>query len=260
MTSGSSTAAVSSTPVGAAGAAVAAATAGSATSTSTTLEEESDVVIHEDIQAPAGVPAYLRAQKRNSGRRNYPSTHSRELIKNATDEFGDVADILTQMKQAKAEAPARAKRSSNNIPSIKKGDFENFKQAVELADEDDKAPDQPAPAERKQRRKKFASLRSGDKKEEDKTNDEMLGEDGARKRQSSIKRDEYKAQSAAFAAIELKDMVAVVKSPNSGEGAPKRRFASMKRESYKSFQHATADTDRSDSDDGASHRKNDTSS
>lgn len=246
---------------GAAGAAVAATLTATVTTTaaaivtpmatngSTTNEEESDVVIHED-QAPVGVPAYLMAQKRNfaTGRQKYPSVHSKELIKNATEEFGDVTDILTQMKHSKTDKPSRVKRASH-IPSTKKDDsFDNFKQAVELAEEEDEKGASLSGADKKQRKKKFASLRN-DKNEDDKSCEELSGEENGKKKQfGSLKREDYKAQSAAFAAIEMKDMVAASKTLPNGDGAPKRRFASMKRENYRSLQQALGDADKGEKD------------
>jgi hypothetical protein len=234
-------------------------------SSSSSSSEESDVVIHDDAPATP-LPIGLDRKKTNyaTGRKRYPSLHTRDMGRNSGDrEFGDVADILlAQLNTTPAKGdgrPASSKGASSKkkFSSIKKGEYKEGGGEVPLEDSEDASSRAAAKGglavpssdategrrDRSQKKKKFGSLRPIDKRGAD---DEAAAAgpdgEGPKKKYSSMKRDEYKAQSAAFGAIELKDMVAVVKTAAgtaavaaNGEGAPKRRFASMKRENYKSF-------------------------
>jgi len=228
----------------------------SATTTTTLpaeiVEEDAsdDVVIHEDKTSQA-LPAYLIAQKRveRVGRRNVYSYNSKELIKNATGEFGDVADILTQLKQAKAQASSAAvKLSQTSVQSAKKCDPNDFKEAVESANggDYDELSDSssssssssssglmPQTADKKQKRKKFSSLRA-DRKDGSDAPAPLSEESSSLKRRHKPTEDTHKPSQTPGA--DMKDAAAGV--TNGSDGAPKRRFASMKRESYKSFQSA----------------------
>lgn len=211
--------------------------------------EESDVVIHEDA-APTPLAAVLEKERRKTktnyttGRQRYPSVHSKDLP--AGGDFGDVADILTELKKGKGGAPEATALSSLGNSSTMAG----AAAAVAAGGDESK---------KKIKKKKFSSLRPLEKKSSaaliDGSKDEF---EEPVKKYSSMKRDDFKAHSAAFGAIELKDMVAVARpadpSPSSapnGGGAPKRRFASMKRENYKSFKQLSADSENRPFDDAA---------
>ncbi len=211
--------------------------------------EESDVVIHEDA-APTPLAAVLEKERRKTktnyttGRQRYPSVHSKDLP--AGGDFGDVADILTELKKGKGGAPeATALSSLGNS-----GTMAGAAAAVAAGSDESK----------KIKKKKFSSLRPLESAALiDGSKDEF---EEPVKKYSSMKRDDFKAHSAAFGAIELKDMVAVARpaepSPSSapnGGGAPKRRFASMKRENYKSFKQLSADSENRPFDDAADDAK-----
>lgn len=202
-------------------------------------KEESDVVIHEDA-APTPLAAVLEKERRKTktnyatGRQRYPSVHSKDLP--AGGDFGDVADMLTELKKGKADSSlGNSSTMAGAAASVAAGGDESKKKI--------------------KKKKKFSSLRPLEKKSSAALVDGSKEEfEEPVKKYSSMKRDDFKAHSAAFGAIELKDMVAVARpatdrdpipssTPNGG-GAPKRRFASMKRENYKNFKQLSADSER----------------
>jgi hypothetical protein len=172
-----------------------------------------------------------------------------------------VVDILSELK--KVDRPATA---SKKYPSMKKGDLETSGERPLVEPSSIAGPGSgsmiagaAASAAAKTKKKKFGSLKPLDKKSStlDLAGKEELDDEMGRK-YHSMKREDFKAHSAAFGAIELKDMVAAARPadpPAANGGAPKRRFASMKRENYKSFKQAGGDSEKRDFDEAGDDSK-----